>query len=47
MSSRILAIDLGATSGRVIEASVGPDHLSYEVVHRFANGPVETQYDRR
>lgn len=42
MSSRILAIDLGATSGRVIEASVGPDHLSYEVVHRFANGPVET-----
>lgn len=39
MSSRVLAVDLGATSGRVIEASIGTDHLDYSVVHRFPNGP--------
>ncbi len=39
MSSRVLAVDLGATSGRVIEASIGPNHLDYSVVHRFPNGP--------
>ncbi|MFF3249533.1 rhamnulokinase family protein [Actinacidiphila glaucinigra] len=34
------AIDLGATSGRVILGRVGPDHLVLDEVHRFANTPV-------
>jgi rhamnulokinase len=38
---RVAAVDLGATSGRVIVAEVGPDRLQLEEVHRFANGPVE------
>ena len=38
MSTRVAAVDLGATSGRV--ALVDLDALSLEVVHRFANGPV-------
>lgn len=37
---RVAAVDLGATSGRVMAARVGPDHLSLEEVHRFANGGV-------
>ena len=43
MTVEVVAIDLGATSGRVIRASVGADHLQYEVVHRFPNGPFEDQ----
>jgi len=39
MSNRVLAIDLGATSGRVIEGFVDPHSLRYEVLHRFPNGP--------
>ncbi|MDX3096488.1 rhamnulokinase [Streptomyces sp. ME19-03-3] len=34
------AIDLGATSGRVILGRVGPDHLVLDEVHRFPNTPV-------
>jgi len=34
------AIDLGASSGRVVVADIGADRLSLTEVHRFANGPV-------
>jgi sugar (pentulose or hexulose) kinase len=37
---RVAAVDLGATSGRVMAARVGPGHLSLEEVHRFPNGAV-------
>lgn len=37
---RVAAVDLGATSGRVMVGSVGPDRLAVEEVHRFPNGPV-------
>lgn len=37
---RVAAIDLGATSGRVMVGTVGPDRLELEEVHRFPNGPV-------
>lgn len=43
MTSSVLAVDLGATSGRVIEGRVGPNTLEHRVVHRFHNGPVEVQ----
>lgn len=33
------AIDLGASTGRVIQAVVGPDRLDTAEVHRFANEP--------
>jgi hypothetical protein len=36
----LAAVDLGASSGRVIVGRVGPDHLSMNEVHRFRNGPV-------
>lgn len=36
-----VAIDLGATSGRVITAQVVDGAVHVEVVHRFPNGPVE------
>lgn len=35
----VAAVDLGATSGRVMLGHVGPDVLQLEAVHRFANGP--------
>ena len=38
---RVVAVDLGATSGRVMVAEVGPDTLALEEVHRFPNGPVD------
>ncbi len=38
---RVVAVDLGATSGRVMVAEVGPDTLTLEEVHRFPNGPVD------
>jgi len=41
MSSRVIAVDLGATSGRVIEGFVGPQRLEHSVAHRFPNGPVK------
>jgi len=39
MTNQLLAIDLGATSGRVIRGAVSPNSLEHEVVHRFPNGP--------
>ena len=35
------AIDLGATSGRVVLGRVTPEHLDLKEVHRFPNGPVD------
>ena len=37
---RVAAVDLGATSGRVMVGEVGPDTLTLTEVHRFANTPV-------
>jgi rhamnulokinase len=36
------AVDLGASSGRVMVARVGPDRLDLTEVHRFPNRPVTT-----
>ncbi|HEY0238483.1 MAG TPA: rhamnulokinase family protein [Friedmanniella sp.] len=36
------AVDLGATSGRVVVGRVGPGVLAVEAVHRFPNEPVRT-----
>ncbi|WP_262851238.1 rhamnulokinase [Mumia quercus] len=36
----VAAVDLGATSGRVVVAEVGPAGVRLDVVHRFANTPV-------
>jgi rhamnulokinase len=41
------AVDLGATSGRVMLASVGPGNLEMRAVHRFANDPVYLWNGRR
>ncbi|GGM44315.1 rhamnulokinase family protein [Dactylosporangium sucinum] len=40
---RIAAVDLGASSGRVITATVGPGRLSLAESARFANTPVRVQ----
>ncbi len=37
----VAAVDLGATSGRVMRAVVGPDRLEIVEVARFPNGPVK------
>jgi rhamnulokinase len=37
---RVVAVDLGATSGRIMVGTVGPDRLELEEAHRFPNGPV-------
>jgi rhamnulokinase len=43
MSARkILAIDLGAESGRGVLGSFDGQRISLDVVHRFPNGPVQT-----
>lgn len=39
-SRTVAAVDLGATSGRVMLGRVGPDTLSLTPVARFPNGPV-------
>src|SRR5215213_2098415 len=39
-SGWVAAVDLGATSGRVMLGHLGPDQLSLEEVHRFPNDPV-------
>lgn len=39
-SIRVAAVDLGATSGRVIVGEVGRDRLSLQEVHRFPNAAV-------
>jgi rhamnulokinase len=36
----VAAVDLGASSGRVMLGEVGPDHLRLSAAARFANGPV-------
>jgi rhamnulokinase len=38
----VAAVDLGATSGRVMLGHVGPRVLTVEAVHRFGNEPVRT-----
>ncbi len=38
---RVAAVDLGASSGRVVVADVAPDRLVLQEVHRFANVPIE------
>ncbi|SEB45757.1 rhamnulokinase [Paramicrobacterium humi] len=40
MTVTVAAIDLGATSGRVMLGHVGPNELRLEPVARFPNGPV-------
>ncbi|HEY9425026.1 MAG TPA: FGGY family carbohydrate kinase, partial [Microterricola sp.] len=42
MSGTVAAVDLGATSGRVIVAKVGQNELDMRTVTRFANTPVQT-----
>ena len=42
MTHTLVAVDLGATSGRVIAGVVSPSEIHHEVVHRFPNGPVQT-----
>ena len=39
-AGRFAAIDLGASSGRVMAATVGPDSLHLDELHRFPNQPV-------
>ena len=43
MTIQVAAIDLGASSGRVVRGTVGPDVLAIETVARFANGPVSRE----
>jgi rhamnulokinase len=38
----LAAVDLGASSGRVVAARVGPERLDLHEVHRFPNRPVRT-----
>jgi rhamnulokinase len=38
----LAAVDLGASSGRVMAARVGPERLELHEVHRFPNRPVPT-----
>ena len=40
-SGTVVAVDLGASSGRVITGRLGPGTLALEEVHRFSNDPVE------
>lgn len=42
MTTSVAAIDLGATSGRVMVGHVGPNELALHAVARFANTPVRT-----
>jgi rhamnulokinase len=39
-SGAVVAVDLGASSGRVVVGRVGPKELRLQEVHRFANEPV-------
>ncbi|MFM7133683.1 MAG: rhamnulokinase, partial [Planctomycetota bacterium] len=41
---RHIAIDLGASSGRVIEVRVGAGELETVELHRFANAPVAARH---
>ena len=40
IATRHAAVDLGASSGRVIVGEVGPGHLRLREAHRFPNAPV-------
>jgi rhamnulokinase len=40
-SLHLAAVDLGASSGRVILANFTGDHLTLEEIHRFSNDPVK------
>ncbi|MFB6725055.1 rhamnulokinase family protein [Kribbella sp. NPDC056345] len=40
---RVAAVDLGASSGRVMLGEVGPDVLNLTEVNRFWNGPVDVR----
>ncbi|MFT4287856.1 rhamnulokinase [Nocardioides sp.] len=40
---RVAAVDLGATSGRIMAAVVGPETLTLEEAHRFPNGGVQVR----
>ncbi|MDQ2912590.1 MAG: rhamnulokinase [Chloroflexota bacterium] len=42
MKGSLAAVDLGASSGRVMVAEVGPDSLDMVEVHRFPNDPVSS-----
>ncbi|WP_062464073.1 rhamnulokinase [Demequina soli] len=42
MTAAVAAVDLGATSGRVMVGQVGPDTLELRQMGRFPNGPVHT-----
>ena len=39
-----LACDLGAESGRLMLGTLEDGRLSLEELHRFPNGPVETEH---
>ncbi|GAA1845177.1 rhamnulokinase family protein [Pseudonocardia ailaonensis] len=41
MTVRVAAVDLGASSGRVMAVEVGPGGVALSEVHRFPNGPVQ------
>lgn len=43
-SRRHIAIDLGASSGRVMEVVIGDGELSVRELHRFANAPVTARH---
>jgi rhamnulokinase len=43
MSARFAAVDLGASSGRVMVGEVGPDTLRLTAAARFPNEPVRTE----
>lgn len=44
---QVAAVDLGATSGRVMLADIGPDRLDMTAVARFPNDPVRVWNGRR
>ena len=46
-TGRFVAVDLGATSGRVMLADVGPGTLEMRQINRFANDPVYLWNGRR
>lgn len=41
------AIDIGASGGRVIAGWIADGRIGTDVVHRFANGPTETEHGLR
>ncbi|MEN6386620.1 MAG: rhamnulokinase family protein [Phycisphaerales bacterium] len=43
MTKNYVAVDLGASSGRVILARADSSKITLEEVHRFENGPIENQ----